>query len=205
MSEKLSLLEMLSQDSADWEAEEQDEERRQLRLAGKKVTRRKPGGEQRWSPEVVAGWRYAGDRSIAETARRWLVSEATVKRYCSQLGGAAGALTARHKWFVDKWELLTGTIERVYSKGYEGPLPAALKAIPDRLPLLKRQGRQTEIAMEKRGIKFTPRFDGPGFEFDPEEYMRRKRLEDRRKETLQRKQAARIEADDAWLGVAHEY
>jgi hypothetical protein len=103
------------------------------------------------------------------------------------------------------WELLTGKIERVYSKGYDGPLPAALKGIPDRLPLLKRQGRATEIAMEKRGIKFTARFDGPGFEYDPEGYMRRKRREEKREEQLQARQAVRLEADDDWFQVAHEY
>lgn len=59
-----------------------------------------PGRPHCVEPIRLVAWRQAHNASIAETARRWSVSSATVKRLCRDYGAAAEA--ERSRWQCER-------------------------------------------------------------------------------------------------------
>lgn len=110
------------------------------------------GRPHKWNPQIIAGWRYAKGASIAETARKWMVSNDTVKRACRDYGD--GALEARHAWFEERWNILTDRLIFVFEKR-GGYLPVVLN-LRRRIWMLEAGLRETEAAMAARGIAYTP-------------------------------------------------
>src|SRR5437763_3072020 len=100
------------------------------------------GRPHKWYPHMIAGWRYAKNASIAETAKKFAVSADTVKRACRDHG--KDALTARHAWFFDQWNLLTDRLLFVHEKR-GGYLPVVLN-LSRRIKQLEAGLKETERA-----------------------------------------------------------
>jgi hypothetical protein len=138
---------------------------------------------------MVAGWRYAKGATIAETARHWKISIATVKRYCAAQSEEE-ALRARHTWFADQWVLLTDRLAFTYEvRGGHRP---TVRQLSRRIEQLELRGNETERAMDKRAISYVSWFaKEPDPEFDA-------RVEERRS------LAKVLEIDDDWVGDAFD-
>jgi hypothetical protein len=134
---------------------------------------------------MVAGWRHAKGATIAETALRWKISKATVKRYCAAQSEEE-ALRARHDWFANRWVLLTDRLAFTYEK--RGGHRPTVRQLSRRIEQLEARGKETERALDKRGISYLPWF---AKEPDPEFEAR---VEERRS------WAKVLEIDDDWVG-----
>ena len=131
-------------------------------------SKKKRGRDQLHYPYMVAGWRYATGASIAEAAKKFRISSATVKRYCAAQS-EEDALRARYSWFFDRWELTTTNLGRMLrSEGYS--LTVARK-LNWRIKHLEARGREVEEALEERGLDHLGIFQPPKVE--PEVEARR--------------------------------
>jgi hypothetical protein len=48
---------------------------------------KKRGRPPKWDPQIIAGWRYAKGATVAQAAKKWMVSDETVKPVVANLKG----------------------------------------------------------------------------------------------------------------------
>jgi hypothetical protein len=114
------------------------------------MSKRKRGRPHKWHPQIIAGWRFAKGKSIAETAKKWMVSPDTVKRACRDHG--EGALEARQAALFDLLMTLTDRLIFVHEKR-GGYLPVVL-SLSRRIGYVELNIQETERAMDARGIVY---------------------------------------------------
>lgn len=110
----------------------------------------KRGRPHKLNPHVIAGWRYAKEASIAETAKHFKVSLDTVKRACRDHG--EGALQARQSYFSNQWDLQTDRQLEAFESGNF----RAAESYEESIWRIEAGLRETERAMAKRGVAYVP-------------------------------------------------
>ena len=121
------------------------------------VSERKRGRPHRVQPQIIAGWRFAKNKSIAETAKKFGVSTDTVKRACRDHWETG--LQGRHAWLADEYgKVITQQLQAAHlddsSARYVSWHGVTLLTLEVHCKKLEKSLRETEAAMTARGIPF---------------------------------------------------